>query len=637
MGINTSIFSIANTVILLLMSFNVMAQTNYSSTNSKARTVSKFDFFTKGKDVIHEPKVCVYPGDVNNNGIVTMLDLIDWAKALGTPSGPKRSATTIEWGCQIAKELWGDNDKNGVDDVFADCDGDGSLTISDTKAIVQNYTHPDLLSQVSTEYDKSNWHLRCAYSSDNGDMDGDGTIDMLLFDMYLEDSLDTKQKRDIFGLTFTLDLGGAQVTFDDSVLGVHGKDMIGMSRNFIDASTTVIGMTRLDNSDMMTSGEVCIIGCLVEEEVYGVKPYNANPTNSNYKQSTASNHEYMPIIVTPFNVEIFTVDGSVAKIPAVADTIWVLFDHYCRPEVLNPEPYITSVQIGEQIRESGNDGGHAFSDSIITVSKSTINKFKIQSESTGLINNFFYKVWIDYNQNNEFEVDELVVSKRGGQLVEDETITISQYALTGVTRLRVVVSRRDVTDPCGYIYNGEVEDYLVNITDGLACNLSTLVEESGSFYLLTIENGIPPYELNYDSGVKRVNKRTDNEFVIVLENSAAKPQITVTDADGCQTTVDWPEGKRQEFVKLPLEVNVFPNPAKEHTTFTYDITEENTNVRLEIFNLSGQKVATVVEEIGQTIGRHQQVFTCSDLPQGSYLYRLQTNETATSGKLLIVR
>ena len=64
----------------------------------------------------------------------------------------------------------------------------------------------------------------------------------------------------------------------------------------------------------------------------------------------------------------------------------------------------------------------------------------------------------------------------------------------------------------------------------------------------------------------------------------------------------------------------FPNPFNPRTTISYFLAEE-TNVTLEIFDVSGKRVVTLVNG-NEEIGQHVVDFDASQLSSGVYFYRL---------------
>lgn len=80
-----------------------------------------------------------------------------------------------------------------------------------------------------------------------------------------------------------------------------------------------------------------------------------------------------------------------------------------------------------------------------------------------------FTVWIDYNNNEIFEQDEVVIDGEG--LMNDNykrvMLTIpNDTNYLGIRRLRVMIAESsDTLNPCGYYTIGEAEDYFITITD----------------------------------------------------------------------------------------------------------------------------------------------------------------------------
>ncbi|MEX2656577.1 MAG: T9SS type A sorting domain-containing protein [Balneolales bacterium] len=72
----------------------------------------------------------------------------------------------------------------------------------------------------------------------------------------------------------------------------------------------------------------------------------------------------------------------------------------------------------------------------------------------------------------------------------------------------------------------------------------------------------------------------------------------------------------------------YPNPFNPATVIRYEL-PRTSEVRLEVFDLLGRRVATLVDGPVQA-GRHEAHFNASRLSSGVYLYRLQAGSTASS-------
>lgn len=79
----------------------------------------------------------------------------------------------------------------------------------------------------------------------------------------------------------------------------------------------------------------------------------------------------------------------------------------------------------------------------------------------------------------------------------------------------------------------------------------------------------------------------------------------------------------------------FPNPFNPKTTIIADIKDRG-NIKVEIFDLQGNKVATLFS--GQIdAGRHRFYWDAEKFPSGVYIYQLTTNEFKVSKKMVLLK
>jgi hypothetical protein len=75
----------------------------------------------------------------------------------------------------------------------------------------------------------------------------------------------------------------------------------------------------------------------------------------------------------------------------------------------------------------------------------------------------YWKIWIDYNQDGDFEDSGEEVFSDSGSSAVSGSFTVSSSASTGDTRMRIIMKYSSAADSCGTFTYGEVEDYTVNI------------------------------------------------------------------------------------------------------------------------------------------------------------------------------
>jgi hypothetical protein len=80
----------------------------------------------------------------------------------------------------------------------------------------------------------------------------------------------------------------------------------------------------------------------------------------------------------------------------------------------------------------------------------------------------------------------------------------------------------------------------------------------------------------------------------------------------------------------------YPNPFNPSTEIEFAV-EESGRATLEVFDLLGQKVATLFDGFAQSGYSHRVRFEAGSLSSGVYMYRLQSGGRSLTKKLLLSR
>ncbi|MEE9554790.1 MAG: T9SS type A sorting domain-containing protein [candidate division Zixibacteria bacterium] len=156
-------------------------------------------------------------------------------------------------------------------------------------------------------------------------------------------------------------------------------------------------------------------------------------------------------------------------------------------------------------------------------------------------------------------------------------------------------------------------DLVISIEPGAPDQYVTIdntVDPIGGPILLGLDNGITEFTPAFKGGLITFGNPTS-----IDDNEISKP------------------------LAFGLKQN-YPNPFNPQTTIEFSL-EKGSTVRLEVFNLLGQKVDELAEGYFQS-GVHSFIWSARDtrgeeLPSGVYFYTLTTDSDFSSGKMLLLR
>ena len=79
----------------------------------------------------------------------------------------------------------------------------------------------------------------------------------------------------------------------------------------------------------------------------------------------------------------------------------------------------------------------------------------------------------------------------------------------------------------------------------------------------------------------------------------------------------------------------YPNPLNPTTEISFAL-QKGSDIKLEVFNIIGQKVATLIDEPLEA-GEHKVVWDGSQVASGLYFYRIEANQYSATRKLILLK
>lgn len=170
--------------------------------------------------------------------------------------------------------------------------------------------------------------------------------------------------------------------------------------------------------------------------------------------------------------------------------------------------------------------------------------------------------------------------------------------------------------------------------------LSTVEKNKEVFLSFNFMNHLPEgfnvWLLNLDSEVS-IPINSDRATILTGEKGNMNLQLIIGTENYAKETAGNISLTPEQYV---LSQN-FPNPFNPSTTISYNL-KEKSNVTLEIFDILGRKIKSLVDGEIQSAGRHIVVWNGKNISgnsvsSGVYLYRIHANDFIETKKMLLIR
>lgn len=149
---------------------------------------------------------------------------------------------------------------------------------------------------------------------------------------------------------------------------------------------------------------------------------------------------------------------------------------------------------------------------------------------------------------------------------------------------------------------------------------------------------------------REIDLRRSSEYSFTLRNSQQNTadgrtpdtdflNKSTNDESGARFVLSvQPKGETVESADLPESVKLnpnYPNPFNPATTIPYELTED-AEVKLTVWNMIGQKVATLVDGLVEA-GSHEETWNASNMPSGIYIARFEVGSKVFTRKMTLIK
>jgi len=134
--------------------------------------------------------------------------------------------------------------------------------------------------------------------------------------------------------------------------------------------------------------------------------------------------------------------------------------------------------------------------------------------------------------------------------------------------------------------------------------------------------------------------KTSNEHYVYVHNSPPPQSLQMSglNLDMQESLFKSSENSKTEIKSLPEEYSLdqnYPNPFNPSTTITYSI-PQNEFVTLKVYDILGKEITILVNET-KSAGKYSVEFDASNLPSGTYIYKLNAGDYSISKKMSFVK
>lgn len=183
-----------------------------------------------------------------------------------------------------------------------------------------------------------------------------------------------------------------------------------------------------------------------------------------------------------------------------------------------------------------------------------------------------------------------------------------------------------------YMASHEGAASTISETSGLIATLQFQVDNSAPNYLVIID--AIEVDLTFEANGQVFSRWERLEFADDTGGSALIPNFTFGQINIKKATDIADELNDNLPQSFELSQN-YPNPFNPATNIAFALPVK-ANVRLEIFNLLGQKVANLIQGEMEA-GYHEVNWNAGQAPSGVYFYRLITDDKSLTRKMMLLK
>ncbi len=183
----------------------------------------------------------------------------------------------------------------------------------------------------------------------------------------------------------------------------------------------------------------------------------------------------------------------------------------------------------------------------------------------------------------------------------------------------------------------ELSSFKANVIEqSVQLNWTTATETNNSGFEVQRKTGIKEWEvLGFVAGRGTTTEPSSYSYLDDLTSSGNfSYRLKQIDYDGSYAYSNIVEVDVEPVTEFALNQN-YPNPFNPSTIISFSVAQKS-NVMLNVYNILGEQVATLVNEVKEA-GSYQVQFNAQNLTSGIYIYKLEAASFTSTKKMMLVK
>ncbi|MGB0523896.1 MAG: M43 family zinc metalloprotease [Flammeovirgaceae bacterium] len=270
----------------------------------------------------------------------------------------------------------------------------------------------------------------------------------------------------------------------------------------------------------------------------GGSPASSTAQNPSVTYNTAGTYEVALTATNSFGSDVETKTAYITVTGSNTPT-------YCASAGNRVEyEWIAGVQVGSFSNNSDAQLYSDFTNQTVSLTRGTANAITLTPGFAGAAYNEYFRVWIDYNKDGDFDDSGELAFDAGvatNSAVNGDITPAGNVAL-GTTRMRVSMKYNSAPSACGDIGDGEVEDYTVNIISGIptppiadfSANLTTINAGQSVSFTDASSNSPTTWSWSFEGG-SPATSASQNPTITYNTSGIFNVTLIVSNTDGSDT------------------------------------------------------------------------------------------------------